>query len=116
MVHCKTIILMIVWVFLYYKYIKYIVFVSIAHYNVSLPHFTCPKCLVSRTTSILQLITSDYWPATASCETLYNRCVCVLCPHETDCSWNVYSIHVFTSLLEQQTEFFGKILINFITK
>ncbi|XP_039544595.1 uncharacterized protein LOC120491071 [Pimephales promelas] len=76
-------------------------------YNVSLPHFTCPKCLVSRTTSIPQLIKSGYWPATASCETLYKIDVFVSYDHMKLTAPGM-SRQSFTSLLEQRTEFFGR--------
>ncbi|CAM4491128.1 unnamed protein product [Leuciscus chuanchicus] len=76
-------------------------------YNVSLPHFKCPKCLVSRNTSVPQLIKSGYWPATASCETLYKIDVFVSYDHMKLTAPGM-SRQSFTSLLEQRTEFFGR--------
>ncbi|XP_048031290.1 uncharacterized protein LOC125258405 isoform X1 [Megalobrama amblycephala] len=76
-------------------------------YNVSLPTFTCSTCHMSRTTSIPHLIKSGYWPATASCETLYKIDVFVSYDHMKLTAPGL-SRQSFVSLLEQRTEFFGR--------
>ncbi|KAL1268854.1 hypothetical protein QQF64_034217 [Cirrhinus molitorella] len=72
-------------------------------YSVSLPHFTCSECDMSRTTSIPLLIKS----ATASCETIYKIDVFVSYDHMKLAAPGM-SRQSFTSLLEQRTEFFGR--------
>lgn len=76
-------------------------------YNVRLPHFMCQKCHMSRATSIPLLIKSGYWPATASCETIYKIDVFVSYDHMKLAAPGM-SRQSFTGLLEQRTEFFGR--------
>lgn len=70
---------------------------------------------MSRTTSIPQLIKSGYWPATASCETLYKIDVFVSYDHMKLTAPGL-SRQSFISLLEQRTEFFGRVLIEWTTE
>lgn len=90
---------------MHYKFI-----ISIGRYNVRLPHFMCQKCHMSRATSIPLLIKSGYWPATASCETIYKIDVFVSYDHMKLAAPGM-SRQSFTGLLEQRTEFFGRVII-----
>ncbi|CDR00840.1 unnamed protein product [Oncorhynchus mykiss] len=92
---------------------KHIILVGInGRYNVTVPVLTCTTCLSTWTANLADLIKNGYWPATVNCDTIYQVDV-FSSFEELEVSAPGMSRLAFMRILEQRTDFFGRVTINY---
>ncbi|XP_042164686.1 uncharacterized protein LOC112228051 [Oncorhynchus tshawytscha] len=85
---------------------------EIGRYNVTVPVLTCTTCLSTWTANLADLIKNGYWPATVNCDTIYHVDL-FSSFEELKVSAPGMSRLAFMQILEQRTDYFGRVTINY---